>query len=87
VVYAKTDLAAGAKGMTAFFWIPDTPGFPSRKSSTSSAIARLAPGRAGINNVEVPEGELLGGLGEGTKVLMSGLDYERAVLERWPRWG
>ena len=80
VVYAKTDMAAGAKGMTAFIVEKDMPGF-----SYGTHLDKL--GMRGSNtfplffdDCEVPEENVLGGVGNGTKVLMSGLDYERAVL-------
>jgi isovaleryl-CoA dehydrogenase len=80
VVYAKTDLAAGAKGMTAFIVEKGTKGF-----SHGTHLDKL--GMRGSNtfplffdDCEVPEENVLGGVGNGARVLMSGLDYERAVL-------
>jgi isovaleryl-CoA dehydrogenase len=80
VVYAKTDLDAGPKGMTAFIVEKQFAGF-----SYGAHLDKL--GMRGSNtfplffdNCEVPEENILGGLGNGVKVLMSGLDYERAVL-------
>ena len=80
VVYAKTDPEAGAKGMTAFIVEKGFKGF-----SHGSHLDKL--GMRGSNtfplffdDCEVPEENVLGGVGNGTKVLMSGLDYERAVL-------
>ncbi len=80
VVYAKTDPNAGAKGMTAFIVEKDFKGF-----SHGTHLDKL--GMRGSNtfplffdDCEVPEENVLGGVGLGTKVLMSGLDYERAVL-------
>jgi len=80
VVYAKTDLEAGAKGMTAFIVEKGFKGF-----SHGTHLDKL--GMRGSNtfplffdDCEVPEENVLGGVGNGTKVLMSGLDYERAVL-------
>ena len=84
VVYAKTDPAAGAKGMTAFIVEKGFAGF-----SHGSHLDKL--GMRGSNtyplffdDCEVPEENVLGGVGNGTKVLMSGLDYERAVLSGGP---
>ena len=84
VVYGKTDLAAGAHGMTAFLIEKDMPGF-----SYGSHLDKL--GMRGSNtyplffdNVKVPKENVLGGVGNGVKVLMSGLDYERAVLSAGP---
>ena len=80
VVYAKTDPNAGAKGMTAFIVEKGMKGF-----SHGTHLDKL--GMRGSNtyplffdDCEVPEENVLGGVGLGTKVLMSGLDYERAVL-------
>ncbi|MBH0041476.1 isovaleryl-CoA dehydrogenase [Pseudoalteromonas sp. SWXJZ10B] len=84
VIYAKTDLDAGAKGITAFIVESDCPGF-----STAQKLDKL--GMRGSNtcelvfeNCEVPEENILGNLNEGVKVLMSGLDYERVVLAAGP---
>jgi isovaleryl-CoA dehydrogenase len=80
VVYAKTDLNAGARGMTAFIVEKGMTGF-----SHGTHLDKL--GMRGSNtyplffdDCAVPEENILGGVGNGTKVLMSGLDYERAVL-------
>jgi isovaleryl-CoA dehydrogenase len=80
VVYAKTDPAAGSKGITAFLVEKTMKGF-----STSPHFDKL--GMRGSNtaelifdNVEVPVENVLGVEGKGTRVLMSGLDYERVVL-------
>ena len=80
VVYAKTDPNAGAKGMTAFIVEKGMAGF-----SHGTHLDKL--GMRGSNtfplffdDCEVPEENVLGGVGNGVKVLMSGLDYERAVL-------
>ncbi|WP_171013760.1 isovaleryl-CoA dehydrogenase [Chitinivorax sp. B] len=84
VVYAKTDTAAGAKGMTAFLIEKGMKGF-----SAGSKLDKL--GMRGSNtyplffdDVEVPEENVLGQVGKGVNVLMSGLDYERAVLSGGP---
>ncbi|NMF97216.1 isovaleryl-CoA dehydrogenase [Aromatoleum toluolicum] len=80
VVYAKTDINAGPKGMTAFIIEKGMKGF-----SHGTHLDKL--GMRGSNtfplffdDVEVPEENVLGGVGNGVKVLMSGLDYERTVL-------
>ena len=80
VVYAKTDPAAGSKGITAFLIEKTMAGF-----STSAHFDKL--GMRGSNtaelvfeNVEVPFENILGEEGKGVRVLMSGLDYERVVL-------
>jgi isovaleryl-CoA dehydrogenase len=84
VVYAKTDAAAGPRGMTAFLVERSFPGF-----STAQKLDKL--GMRGSNTCElvfadclVPEENVLGGVGRGAAVLMSGLDYERLVLSAGP---
>lgn len=84
VIYAKTDPDAGSKGITAFIVERDTPGF-----SRSPKLDKL--GMRGSNTCElvfedcvVPSSAILGEEGAGVKVLMSGLDYERAVLSGGP---
>lgn len=84
VVYAKTDLEAGPKGITAFIVEKGFKGF-----STAQKLDKL--GMRGSNtcelvfeDCEVPEENILGQLNGGVRVLMSGLDYERAVLAAGP---
>lgn len=84
VIYARTDAQAGAKGITAFIVEKGFAGF-----SAGAKLDKL--GMRGSNtfplyfdNCEVPEENVLGGVGNGVKVLMSGLDYERAVLSGGP---
>jgi isovaleryl-CoA dehydrogenase len=84
VVYAKTDPAAGPRGITAFLVEKGFAGF-----STAQKLDKL--GMRGSNtcelvfqDCEVPEENVLGFVGRGANVLMSGLDYERAVLAAGP---
>jgi isovaleryl-CoA dehydrogenase len=84
VIYAKTEPEMGARGMTAFIVEKNFKGF-----SAGTKLDKL--GMRGSNtyplffdNCEVPEENVLGGEGLGAKVLMSGLDYERAVLSGGP---
>ncbi len=84
VVYAKTDANAGSKGITAFLVEKGMKGF-----STAQKLDKL--GMRGSNtcelvfvDCEVPAENILGKEGEGVKVLMSGLDYERVVLSAGP---
>ncbi|KAJ9071923.1 hypothetical protein DSO57_1032484 [Entomophthora muscae] len=84
VVYAKTDPKAGSQGITAFLIEKGFPGF-----STSPKLDKL--GMRGSNtcelvfdNCEVPAENVLGSVGKGVYVLMSGLDYERLVLAAGP---
>ena len=84
VVYAKTDTSAGAKGMTAFIVNTDTPGFSVAQKLDKLGMRGSHTGELVFEDVEVPEENVLGQVGEGVKVLMSGLDYERAVLSGGP---
>jgi len=84
VVYAKTDANAGARGITAFIVEKGYKGF-----STAQKLDKL--GMRGSNtcelvftDCEVPADNVLGAPGKGVEVLMSGLDYERAVLAAGP---
>ncbi len=84
VVYAKTDPDADARGITAFLIERGMPGF-----STAQKLDKL--GMRGSNTCElvfedcrVPAANVLGGVGKGVNVLMSGLDYERVVLAAGP---
>ncbi len=84
VVYAKTDAGAGARGITAFIVEKTFEGF-----STAQKLDKL--GMRGSNtcelvfeDCEVPEENVLGEVGRGVNVLMSGLDYERVVLAAGP---
>jgi isovaleryl-CoA dehydrogenase len=84
VVYAKTDTSAGPRGITAFLIEKGMKGF-----STAQKLDKL--GMRGSNtcelvfqDCEVPEENVLGTIGKGVNVLMSGLDYERAVLAAGP---
>jgi isovaleryl-CoA dehydrogenase len=84
VVYASTDPAAGGRGISAFIIEKKSKGF-----STAQKLDKL--GMRGSNtcelvfqDCEVPAENVLGGVGKGVEVLMSGLDYERAVLAAGP---
>lgn len=84
VVYAKTDPDAGSRGMTAFLIEKGFDGF-----STAQKLDKL--GMRGSNTCElvfencfVPDENVMGGIGKGVNVLMSGLDYERVVLSGGP---
>jgi isovaleryl-CoA dehydrogenase len=80
VVYAKTDPAAGAKGITAFLIEKDMPGFKPAQKIGKLGMRGSPTSELVFDNCEVPEANVLGEVGQGVKVLMSGLDYERAVL-------
>ena len=84
VVYAVTDAAAGPRGITAFLVEKGRPGF-----SVSPKLHKM--GMRGSDTAElvfdgclVPAENVLGAVGNGSKILMSGLDYERAVLAGGP---
>ncbi|MGI4953959.1 MAG: isovaleryl-CoA dehydrogenase [Janthinobacterium lividum] len=84
VVYAKTDPAAGARGITAFLIEKGFHGFRCAQKLDKLGMRGSNTGELVFEDVEVPEENVLGGLGRGVNVLMSGLDYERAVLAAGP---
>lgn len=84
VVYAKTEPEMGARGMTAFLIEKGMPGFSIAQKLDKLGMRGSHTGELVFENVEVPEANVLGGVGNGAKVLMSGLDYERAVLSGGP---
>ena len=84
VVYAKTDPEMGARGVTAFLIEKDMPGFSVAQKLDKLGMRGSHTGELVFKDVEVPESHILGGLNNGAKVLMSGLDYERAVLSGGP---
>jgi isovaleryl-CoA dehydrogenase len=84
VVYAKTDPDLGARGVTAFLIEKNMKGFACAQKLDKLGMRGSHTGELVFNNVEVPASQILGGLNGGAKVLMSGLDYERAVLAAGP---
>ena len=84
VVYAKTDPHAGAKGITAFIVEKGMPGFSVAQKLDKLGMRGSHTGELVFENVMVPCENILGDLNAGVKVLMSGLDYERAVLAAGP---
>ncbi|MEH3160413.1 MAG: isovaleryl-CoA dehydrogenase [Sphingomonas taxi] len=84
VVYAKTDAAAGPRGITAFLIERDMPGFSVSKKLDKMGMRGSDTAELVFEDCEVPVENVLGKVGEGAKVLMSGLDYERAVLAAGP---
>ncbi|MFG1318262.1 isovaleryl-CoA dehydrogenase [Xanthobacter autotrophicus] len=84
VVYAKTDPAAGPKGMTAFLVEKGFPGFSTAQKLDKLGMRGSDTGELVFQDCEVPEENVLGVVGKGVNVLMSGLDYERAVLAGGP---
>lgn len=84
VVYAKTEPELGAKGITAFLVEKGMKGFYTAQKLDKLGMRGSHTGEMVFDNVEVPSDNILGGLNNGVKVLMSGLDYERAVLAAGP---
>ncbi len=84
VVYAKTDPDAGPKGITAFIIERDFPGFSAAQKLDKLGMRGSNTCELVFNDCEVPEDNLLGRINDGVGVLMSGLDYERAVLAAGP---
>ncbi|MCX7741851.1 MAG: acyl-CoA dehydrogenase family protein, partial [Tepidimonas sp.] len=80
VVYAKTEPELGARGITAFIIEKGMKGFSVAQKLDKLGMRGSHTGELVFQNVEVPAENILGGLNNGVKVLMSGLDYERAVL-------
>ena len=84
VVYAKTDPAAGTKGVTAFLVEKDFAGFHCAQKLDKMGMRGSDTGELVFQDCEVPAENVLGEIGGGARVLMSGLDYERAVLAAGP---
>ncbi len=84
VVYAKTEPEMGARGVTAFLIEKGMKGFSIAQKLDKLGMRGSHTGELVFQNVEVPAENILGGLNNGAKVLMSGLDYERAVLTGGP---
>ena len=80
VVYAKTDMDAGSKGITAFIIEKEMVGFSTSKHFDKLGMRGSNTAELIFENVEVPFENVLGEEGKGVNVLMSGLDYERVVL-------
>jgi isovaleryl-CoA dehydrogenase len=84
VVYAKTEPELGARGVTAFLIEKGMKGFSVAQKLDKLGMRGSHTGELVFENVEVPAANVLGSLNGGAKVLMSGLDYERAVLAAGP---
>jgi isovaleryl-CoA dehydrogenase len=84
VVYAKTEPELGARGVTAYIVEKGMKGFSTAQKLDKLGMRGSHTGEMVFNNVEVPAANILGALNGGAKVLMSGLDYERAVLAAGP---
>ena len=84
VIYAKTDIEKGAHGITAFIVERNSKGFIQGQKLDKLGMRGSNTCELIFQDVEVPEENILGGLNQGVKVLMSGLDYERVVLSGGP---
>ncbi|MDY6976995.1 MAG: isovaleryl-CoA dehydrogenase [Pseudomonadota bacterium] len=84
VIYAKTDPDAGPKGITAFIVERDFPGFSRAQKLDKLGMRSSNTCELVFEDCEVPAENILGKEGEGVRVLMSGLDYERLVLSGGP---
>jgi len=84
VVYAKTDPDAGSKGITAFLIEKSMIGFSSAQKLDKLGMRGSNTSELVFEDCEVPYENILGEEGQGSKILMSGLDYERVVLAGGP---
>jgi len=84
VVYAKTDRTAGARGITAFIIENSMKGFAPAQKLDKLGMRGSDTSELVFTDCEVPEENVLGAVGNGVNVLMSGLDYERVVLAAGP---
>ncbi len=84
VIYAKTDRTAGARGITAFIVEKDFKGFAPGPKLDKLGMRGSDTSELVFTDCEVPEENVLGAVGNGVNVLMSGLDYERVVLAAGP---
>jgi len=83
VVYAKTDVEAGSRGITAFL-VEKAFGFTTSQKLDKLGMRGSNTGELVFQDVEVPVENVLGEVNDGARVLMSGLDFERAVLAAGP---
>ena len=84
VVYAKTDPAAGPRGITAFLIEEGMRGFSTAQKLDKLGMRGSDTCELVFEDCEVPEENVLGKVGSGVNILMSGLDYERVVLAAGP---
>jgi isovaleryl-CoA dehydrogenase len=84
VIYGKTDPKAGSRGITAFLVEKEYKGFKVAQKLDKLGMRGSDTGELVFIDCEVPEENVLGTVGKGVNVLMSGLDYERAVLAAGP---
>jgi isovaleryl-CoA dehydrogenase len=84
IIYAYTDPAAGPKGLTAFIVEKGSPGLSCGSHLDKLGMRGSNTAPVFLEDCAVPEEHVLGGVGNGARVLMSGLDYERAILAGGP---
>jgi isovaleryl-CoA dehydrogenase len=84
LVYAKTDVNAGSKGITAFLIEKGFKGFSTAQKLDKLGMRGSDTCELVFEDCEVPVENVMGNIGDGVKILMSGLDYERAVLAAGP---
>jgi isovaleryl-CoA dehydrogenase len=84
VIYAKTDINAGSRGITAFIVERDSPGFSREEKLDKLGMRGSNTCELVFENCRVPAENILGRENGGVRVLMSGLDYERTVLAAGP---
>jgi len=84
LVYAKTAPEKDAKGISAFLVRTDSPGFSVAKSLDKMGMRGSPTGELAFQDVEVPRDQLVGRENEGVRIMMSGLNIERAVLAAIP---
>ncbi len=84
VIYAKTDITAGSRGITAFLVERGFPGFSTAQKLDKLGMRGSDTSEVVLQDCEVPAENVLGAVGNGVNVLMSGLDYERVVLAAGP---
>ena len=84
IVYARTDPGAGSRGVTAFIVEKSFPGFSTAQKLDKLGMRGSDTCELVFNDCEVPRENVLGEVGRGARVLMSGLDYERVVLAAGP---
>src|SRR6201990_17133 len=84
VVYAKTDPSAGSRGITTFIVETSAKGFKVAQKLDKMGMRGSSTGELVFEDCEIPEENVLGQVGKGVNVLMSGLDYDGAVLAAGP---
>jgi isovaleryl-CoA dehydrogenase len=84
LVYAKTAPEKGARGISAFLVRRDSPGFSVAKSLDKMGMRGSPTGELAFQDVEVPRDQLVGRENDGVRIMMSGLNVERAVLTAIP---